>query len=203
MGNNINTAKTILKKPSVQKSAGEDIMTYFENIKKTVESHNKSQTSSQSTSQSIFKKYLPSSISQLNLMSNNKLRKVDSYIKSPTYMQRYKLLQLKAKNIFDKFNTNVEGEKSSKILNKFPLANPFSLARDITKKKLKRIIMYFGIFVIVYTFLKYLKYKFTYRNRLEDHNLGEMLKLVSDLRKQNEDLIKHNKELVDKLLKGK
>jgi len=203
MGNNLNSAKTILKKSPVQKSSGEDIMTYFENIKKTVESHNQSHTNSQSNAQSFFKKYLPTSISNLNLMSNNKLKKVDSYIKSPTYFKRYKLLKLKATNIFDKINSHTKSEKSSSIGAKILLNNPVTFAKDMTRKKIKKFLLYFGLFVILYSFLKFIKYKIMYGKRAEDNNFGEMLKLVNDLRKQNEDLIKQNKELVDRLLKAK
>ena len=118
-------------------------------------------------------------------------------------MQRYKLLKLKATNIFDKINFNKNSEKSSNIGAKIFLNNPISLAKDMTRKKIKRILLYFALFVILYSFLKYIKYKFIYRNRAEDNNFGEMLKLVNDLRKQNEDLMKQNKELVDRLLKAK
>jgi hypothetical protein len=199
MGNNINTARKFFKKPTIQNSSkgGEDIMTYFENIKKTVES----QTNAQNSSSQFFRKFMPSSFSQFKIMSNHKLKKVDSYIKSPSYLQKYKLLKLKAQNVFEKFNSNSESKDLNLKEKIFALKNPFNLARDLTRKKFRRIGMYFGLFLIVYTLWKYVKYRLYHR--VEDSNLTEVLKLVNDLRKQNEELIKQNKELVDKILKGK
>jgi hypothetical protein len=201
MGNNINTAKNFVKKPTIRKSSnsGEDIMTYFENIKRTVEfeSTNNPPTSYK---KKILRKFIPARFSKFNLMSDNKLKKVDSYVKSPQYLQRYKLFLIKTQNIFEKFYKNSSKENTTEKFSSFmKLQNPLSVAKDLTKKKFRKFLFYFVLIMLCYSLLKYIRYKFSFR--AENRDLSEVLKLVNDLRKQNEELSKQNKELVDKILK--
>jgi hypothetical protein len=157
-------------------------------------------------------KFTPSSLYNLKAMTNNKIHKINKYIKSPWYKQKMynyenkfrKFWESKDKSSYFKYSyyrENVNSKNLSRFAENFSYSNARNFFAGGMKRKMRKIIFYIiGTFVFFYT-LKYFIYSLF--NRSSDKNLQQALNAVNELKIQNQELMKYNRDLIDKIMETK
>ncbi len=206
MGNYMNkankTSMNFLNKYKDHK-AHDEFKNYYDNYVKKME-----QSAKQSGKNSIlgrtFKKYMPSSIMNIKtLMGDNNFSKINKYIKAPTYKQKYYNYELKFKRIFKnrreyykyfRYSYYQESFTKQNVLYKFNPSNAKQFIINNIKRNTRKFFLYvLSIFMFIYT-IKYIFYRMT--SGRQDKNLKEALEAIKELKSQNEELMKYNRDLM-------
>lgn len=159
----------------------------------------------------IYNNFISNTIGR-SILSHN-VKKINEFIESPWYKQKMSIYKTKFTNFFKEgqkaggvmdysyYKEKVNSKNWTKIVKKFNYTNARDFLRGGIKKKIRKIMMYIFSFFFIYYSIKYILHRVFYRR--SDKNLEEALKAVKDLKMQNEELMKYNKDLIEKLVESK
>jgi hypothetical protein len=215
MGNNLNNynqkAMGYLKKYQDPKAYQEFKSQYDKYLKKMGEQA-KERAENGTRFERFMYKITPNSFFNFRAMSNNKLHKINKYIKSPWYKQKYYVYESKLRKFWESkdktsyfkysyYKENINAKSLSKFVQNMNYNNAKSFFAGGMKRQFRKVAFYIvSVFVFFYT-LKYLIHSIF--NRRSDKNLQEALNAVNELKQQNQELLKYNRELIDKIVESR
>jgi hypothetical protein len=144
---------------------------------------------------------------------DSKINKINNYIKSPWYKQKFHLYTIKAKNIwknrsqaggvmnYSYYKEKLSTQNLTKVIKNFNYSNARNFVGGGIKRQFRKIIFYFISIVTVYYSIKYFLHRLF--NHRSDKNLEEALNAVKELKVQNQELMKYNRDLIEKIMEGK
>jgi hypothetical protein len=165
---------------------------------------------------SNFNKYANKlNFSKFRFLFDKNFEKVNKFVKFPVYKQKFYNLNIKLRGIWQNrqdywkyFNSKASNYKEmitrEKISSYYHKAKstPFSEVKNYfnlgIKRKFRKIILYFFSILFVYYGLKYFVYRMT--DGRQEKNLKDALKVINDIKKQNEELMKYNQQLIQTIL---
>jgi hypothetical protein len=176
---------------------------------------NKNQTIDDS---SFFTKKFKSFSEKLNSMVgrpslDSKINRINNYIKSPWYKQKIHLYTSKAKNIwknrnqtggvmnYSYYKEKVSTQNLTKVFKNFNYSNARNFVGGGIKRQFRKIIFYFFSIITVYYSIKYILHRLF--NHRSDKNLEDALNAVKELKLQNQELMKYNREILEKIIESK
>lgn len=177
----------------------------LKNYEKKIHEHNKKYTENKTGSFSNPFRFL-----QYKDLGKLNMEKLNNFINAPVYRQKLYKYETKLKNIWknrNSFNSSyftnifdkIKQTDLSKIRNvsKDSVNNLKEGVKGGIKKKIRKILFYIAGVLSAYYLLKYGLYRLTARSSMHDQE--ETLNLIKDIKKQNEEIIKVNKDLLQKL----
>lgn len=154
-----------------------------------------------------LKNFLPFSV---NMIIGSNFRKMNTYIVSPFYKQKFFDYKIKLKNGFyknkvksykeeyDNFNKSLK-KKEDSFLNKIHFL-VFKLFKSKSKKEKIKILLFAFAFAYFFVFLLLKKiFNFIFLNQTkQDKRIKESLVIIEEIKKQNETLMNQQRDLVKK-----
>lgn len=217
MGNNLNSynqkAMGYMKKYQDPK-AYQEFKSQYNKYLKTMSEQAKERAENGTRFERFMYKITPKSFFNLKALTenSNKLHKINKYIKSPWYKQKFYVYESKFRKFWQSnekasyfkysyYKETINTKSLSRFVQNMNYTNAKSFFTGGMKRQFRKIAFYIvSAFVFFYT-LKYLIYSLF--NRRGDKNLQEALKAVNDLKQQNQELLKYNRELIDKIVDSK
>ena len=141
---------------------------------------------------------------------DKKVNKINDYINSPWYKQKLLKYQMKFRNIWKEKNQpggimnysfyreKVSSNNLTRVWEKISYSNAQNFMRGGLKRQFRKFLFYIFSFFAIYYSIKYFLHRLF--NRKSDKNLEEALNAVRDLKLQNEELMKYNRDLIDKII---
>lgn len=158
-------------------------------------------------------KWIPSFTSTLKfIMQSNQINKVNKFLNMPRTIQKVyfirnyfqdfvsKFRRIEKTQSLEKFSYESFVKKSKEIYSKKEALKPWNVynhMRQNTKKFFFKVFVYMALFIFGIQSIKYIIYRIFNRNA--DRQLKEALDLINDLKKQNEELMKHNVDFMEKV----
>jgi len=153
--------------------------------------------------------------SKFRFLFDKNYEKFNKFVKFPIYKQKFYNLNIKMREIWQNrqdywryYNSKASNYKEMITREKFssyykkakstPLSDIKHYFTLGIKRKFRKIILYFFSILLVYYCLKYFVYRIT--EGREDKNLKDALKVINDIKKQNEELMKYNQQLIQTIL---
>jgi hypothetical protein len=184
-----------------------DYKNSYENFFKNMEEQTTNKNSFYNRFMNKFKPHLP----LLNSKLSNSLPKMNRFIKSPEMMKKaysYKIRIMdfwKNKKLYYEYFTidywKGKNRSVSTYVRKFTFTDMKDFVFGGTKRKMKRILFYIISIIVFYYLAKYSIFRLS--NRSKDRKLEETLKVVQDVKRQNEELMEYNRKLIDTIINSK
>lgn len=148
----------------------------------------------------------------VKLLFGNGLRKMNTFIRSPTYVKKMLSYKLKIKSVWDKrsnfkeykysyyftsFYNKAKGTHVSTYVEKFKYKNVKDYFFGGTKRKIRNLLLYIASIIGGYYIIKSMFRRV--KDRSGDKKLKEALTAVKELKHQNENLMKYNIDLMNRL----
>lgn len=157
----------------------------------------------------FMKRFTPGAFFNFKTMTNTQMHKMDKFIKSPWYRQKIYTYEHNLRNFYNKFKSGeyfkysfyqakVNKKTISTFVRNINYQNTKNFFTGGIKRQFRKILFYMASFFVFYYSVKYALHRLFSRNN--DKHLEDALKVVNDLKQQNEELMKYNRELVDKLI---
>lgn len=160
----------------------------------------------------FFVKWVPPTFFFLRFTLSDayKITQINRFIKLPRRLQRFYCIQTNFKEYFIRSRTTQKNSaltrftseflyKKSKSKSYFKTWNIFSLMKQGSKRLFLKILLYIGLIFFSYQTIKSLIFRIFNRN--SNSELKEALSLIKDMKHQNDQLMKYNIQLIEKVSK--